>query len=108
VLPSVRIEKAICNITDPEYARLDLCVVKSNKNNIRGLSMTLLLLKGPLTNCHVNTQLFHVPAKRSVLLTNRTWDLCKHLKTGRGSIPALFIIGLLKQFSNLNQTCPLG
>lgn len=70
----IRIERTICSILDPEFCEFELCEVKPNAEGIPTFSGTLKLLNGPIRSCIVNTQFYHVYAKNSLLVSNRTWN----------------------------------
>ncbi|XP_075158070.1 uncharacterized protein LOC142231343 [Haematobia irritans] len=99
-------KRLVCSSVDANFSRFDLCEVRSNKNSGSSFSITLRLLKGPVKNCIVNTQFYNIQGKQQLLITNRTWDGCKALRSTRKFLPILFLLNLANKYTNMNHTCP--
>uniref|UniRef100_A0A1I8PPR7 MD-2-related lipid-recognition domain-containing protein n=1 Tax=Stomoxys calcitrans TaxID=35570 RepID=A0A1I8PPR7_STOCA len=98
--------KIICKALDPTFSRFELCEVKWNKQKISTLSLTIRLLKVPVTNFSINAQFFNMQKKQNLLISNRTWDACEAVKGAKKFSPARFLLNIANQFTNINHTCP--
>ncbi|EDV95707.1 GH15855 [Drosophila grimshawi] len=94
-----------CNSSNRNIGEFDYCYIKAVNRTYKYISLYYKLYKRPLSNITLNIQMLRKSNGYKPFTPNLEVDICKFLQNQRNPIMAIFYKSL-KQFSNLNHTCP--
>ncbi|KAH8353483.1 hypothetical protein KR084_011271, partial [Drosophila pseudotakahashii] len=96
-----------CTSHDPEFSTFDYCILKAVNRTYKYLSLKVSLHKKPVTKIKVHIALLKRLNGYKPFLYNFTVDACRFIKNPKANPIANYVHGFFKDYSNINDTCPI-
>ncbi|XP_017058106.1 uncharacterized protein LOC108099245 [Drosophila ficusphila] len=95
-----------CKALDQEFCNFEYCAIKAVNRSYKYLTTKINLYKVPITRVKVSFGLYKRFSGYKPFLYNLTVDACKFLKNPKGNPVTSYFYELIREFSNMNHTCP--
>ncbi|KAH8383642.1 hypothetical protein KR009_009779, partial [Drosophila setifemur] len=95
-----------CTSLDTTFCEYEYCFIKPINRSYKYVSFKVNMFKVPVTKIKINFALYKRFNGYRPFLYNLTVDSCRFLKNPSANPIANFFYGLIKNYSNLDHTCP--
>ncbi|XP_033153082.1 uncharacterized protein LOC117136304 [Drosophila mauritiana] len=106
ITPRVEFTNLKCRSVNKEIAEFTQCTLKSINRTYKYISGRVTLYKLPITKARVNFGLYKRFNGYRPFLYNQTIDACHFFKHQKANPVAKYFFDMIKEFSNLNHSCP--
>ncbi|KAH8382478.1 hypothetical protein KR009_003723, partial [Drosophila setifemur] len=97
-----------CTSLDTKFTEFEYCLIKSINRTYKYVSLKTILFQKPVTKVKLNFALYKRFNGYKPFLYNITIDCCRFLNNTSAHPIANFFYGFMKDYSNMNHTCPFN
>ncbi|KAH8355569.1 hypothetical protein KR200_005821, partial [Drosophila serrata] len=96
-----------CTTYDKKFGEYEYCYIKSINRSYKYISGKFNVYQLPVTKIKVNLALWKRLTGYKPFLYNITFETCAFLRNPKSNPVANFIYGTIREYTNLNHSCPL-